>query len=91
MEDYPEARLVGPFYAQSVSLVDMLSQRKGPQAFTRFQREALDGNYEAALRTHYGIRDFAELERLWQEHALGAGAVASTSGKPAPVAGSWRR
>jgi tetratricopeptide (TPR) repeat protein len=83
MEKYPEARFVGPFYAQSVSLVEFFCRKKGPQAFTRFLRDGLEGGYEAALRKHYGIHGFAELEQQWREHAFGAGGVAATANKPA--------
>jgi hypothetical protein len=73
MGEYPEPRLVGPFYAQSVALVEFLAKRKGPATFTRFLRDGLDGGYEPALRKHYGINGFAELQRLWDAHAFGGG------------------
>jgi hypothetical protein len=60
---YPEKRQVTPFYVQSVALVEFLSAQKGgPQAFVRFVRDGLEGGYEAALRRHYGINDFNDLE-----------------------------
>jgi tetratricopeptide (TPR) repeat protein len=72
MEDYPESRLVSPFYVQSISLVEYLSTQKGgPQAFTRFIRDGLEKGYESALRQHYGIQDFGELEQRWSQAALG--------------------
>jgi tetratricopeptide (TPR) repeat protein len=77
MGEYPEPRYIGPFYAQGVSLVEFLSQRNGPQVFTRFLREGLQGGYEPALRKYYNFRDFAELEREWQRHAFGGEAAAS--------------
>jgi hypothetical protein len=80
MEEYPAARSIGPFYAQSVSLVELLAQRKGPRAFTQFLRDGLDSGYEGALKKHYGIAGFAELERLWREHAFGA-RVAARDGR----------
>jgi hypothetical protein len=76
MDEYPEPRLVGPFYAQSVALVEFLAKRKGPATFTRFLRDGLDGGYEPALRRHYGINGFAELQRLWEAYAFGGGAAA---------------
>ena len=79
MTSYPEARYVGPFYAQSVSLVDFLSKRKGPVTFTRFLREGLDGGYEPALRKYYGFRSFAELDRAWRAYAF---AEATTTSQP---------
>jgi tetratricopeptide (TPR) repeat protein len=81
MEQYPEARLVGPFYAQSVSLVEFLCKKKGASTFTRFLRTGLDGGYEEALRRHYGYHSVDELEREWQQYAFGAGAVAATTEK----------
>jgi hypothetical protein len=79
MDRYPDPRYIGPFYAQSVSLVEFLSQRNGPQVFTRFLREGLQGGYEPALRKYYNFRDFAELEREWQRHAFGGESAASVA------------
>jgi tetratricopeptide (TPR) repeat protein len=72
MENYPEPRLVRPFYAQSIGLVEFLSSQKGgPQEFARFVRDGLDNGYEAALRKHYGISDFKDLETRWSAFAQG--------------------
>jgi tetratricopeptide (TPR) repeat protein len=71
MNDYPQASRINPFYYQSVSLVDFLCRQKDPQTFATFLREGLDGGYEPALRKHYGMSSFAELERRWQAHAFG--------------------
>jgi tetratricopeptide (TPR) repeat protein len=79
MNDYPEGRLIGAFYAQSVSLVEFLSGKKGAPTFTRFLRDGLEGGYEEALQRHYGYRSFAELERDWWAYAFGQGAVASAA------------
>ncbi len=81
MQDYPEARLVGPFYAQSVSLVEFLCKKKGAPTFAHFVREGLDGSYETALEHHYGYRDFAELDRDWRQYAFGSAAMATTAEK----------
>lgn len=59
---YPEESWVGPFYAQSVSLVSLLTREKGPVIFTRFVRDAVRGGYRQALKRHYGW-DFGDLER----------------------------
>jgi hypothetical protein len=69
MRDYPHPRAVGTFYAQSVSLVEFLTQEKGTRTFTRFVRDGLRGGYEEALKRHYGW-DFAELEVRWRRHAF---------------------
>ncbi len=77
-EKYPEERLVGPFYAQSVSLVEFLSaQPGGPREFIRFVRDGLEGGYDAALRKHYGIQGFEDLEKRWQQHAFTTATTAS--------------
>jgi hypothetical protein len=81
MQEYPEARLVGAFYAQSVSLVEFLCKKKDAQTFARFLREGLDGSYETALQRHFGYRDFDELDREWRQHALGSAAVATSGEK----------
>jgi len=41
LNDYPEPRFVGAFYAQSVSMVQFLSsQPGGPQTFVKFVQDA---------------------------------------------------
>jgi hypothetical protein len=71
LNDYPEPRAINAFYAQSVSLVDFLAREKGPQTLTAFLREGLRTGYEPALKRHYGIADFNELEQRWRRFALG--------------------
>jgi len=70
LNDYPESRRVTALYVQSTSLVEFLcAQKGGPQAFTRFVREGLEGSFEAALQRHYGFRDFKDLEERWSQAA----------------------
>jgi hypothetical protein len=71
MNDYPDPQRIGPFYAQSVSVVEFLSREKGPQTFTMFVRDGLRSGYESALTRYYGYRSFDELERQWRTYALG--------------------
>jgi hypothetical protein len=78
LDKYPEPRRIGAFYAQSVSLVEFLSKEKGPRVFAQFLRDGLDGGYEQALRRHYNIAGFAELDQRWQRYALGNGAGSPT-------------
>lgn len=66
LSDYPDATKVGIFYAQSVSLVEYLCSLKGTQAFTLFVKDAVGGNWEAALKQHYSIDGFAGLDRQWR-------------------------
>jgi tetratricopeptide (TPR) repeat protein len=69
MNDYPDRRLISAFYAQSVSLVEFLSSRHGPQVFARFLRDGLRDGYETALQRHFGYRDFDELQQCWERYA----------------------
>jgi arginine/ornithine N-succinyltransferase beta subunit len=64
------------FYAQSVALVDYLTNLKGPQVFTTFVREALRDGYDAALRKHYGFQTFGEFQDRFTERM-----VAEANGK----------
>jgi hypothetical protein len=66
LEDYPEARRVGPFYAQSVSLVAYLCKKRSPATFARFLADALAGDWAEALRRHFGYASFRELQRDWE-------------------------
>jgi hypothetical protein len=70
LADYPEPRRVGAFYSQSVSVVEFLSRQKGPQVFTQFLRDGMQGNYEEALRRNYGFQDFNEMEQRWRQFAF---------------------
>jgi hypothetical protein len=69
-EDWPEARLISAFYAQSVSVVGFLAEKNGPQTFTRFVREGRRVGYEKALQQIYGYKDFNELDQEWRKLAL---------------------
>jgi hypothetical protein len=71
MDQYPPPQRIATFYAQSVALVDFLSRQKGPQVFSQFVRDGLREGYEPALRRHYDLGSFADLEaRLGQGTAL---------------------
>jgi hypothetical protein len=61
------------YYSQSLSLVRYLVSLKGKQGFTSFLRDALVIGYERALRSHFGIQNYAELDRRWREYAFGPG------------------
>lgn len=69
MRDYPEPQALGVFYAQSVSLVDFLTRRKGSERFAAFVRDGERNGYAASLRKHYGW-SFAELDRHWRRYAF---------------------
>ncbi len=73
MSGYPDGRRIGPFYAESVSLVQFLSAIKGREAFARFLRDGMDDGYESALKKDYGIDGFDDLQDRWQRYAFGGG------------------
>lgn len=67
-QDYPEARLMGTFYAQSVSVVNHMTGLKGPRVFTAFLKDGLDKGYDQALAKHYGMT-WDQLESSWRNPA----------------------
>ncbi len=69
MKDYPAASRFGPFYSQSTSLVEFLANSKEPTIFPLFVRDGLRGDWQTALKKHYGW-SFDELERRWRIHAF---------------------
>jgi tetratricopeptide (TPR) repeat protein len=80
--DYPAPRLIGAFYAQSVSLVEYLSGLKGPQTFAQFLTESMkSGGYEPALKKYYAIEGYNELQAKWTAHALGKDAGIAKRGE----------
>lgn len=70
LKGYPAPRQMGPFYAQSVALVEFLCREKGTPTFTSFLREAARSSWEAALKKFYDW-DFDELDRRWRKSLLG--------------------
>jgi tetratricopeptide (TPR) repeat protein len=72
MNDYPPARRIGAFYAQSVSLVDFLAKKRGPVVFSQFLGDALKEGYEPALRKHYHYSGFDNLQAGWSKSVFGA-------------------
>lgn len=67
LQEYPNGRRIGAFYAQSVVLVEFMSKLRGPQVFSQFLRDGLNDGYETALRKHYNVRDFNELQERWTQ------------------------
>jgi tetratricopeptide (TPR) repeat protein len=70
MNEYPRPQLIGPFYAESVSVVEYLSSLKGPSEYTAFLRDGLRSGYEPSLKKHFGIEGYADLDRRWQAYAF---------------------
>jgi tetratricopeptide (TPR) repeat protein len=69
LKDYPNPRRVGAFYAQSVVLVEFLTNKHGPKFFTDFVKDGLRHGYEKALQQHYRMT-FAELDQAWQQQVI---------------------
>jgi tetratricopeptide (TPR) repeat protein len=70
-EQYPkDPRYITAFYAQSVALVEFLTNQRGPQVFTQFLHDGMRYGYEKALERNYGCRSFADLESLWAQRAF---------------------
>ena len=69
LKDYPHPRRIGAFYAQSVVLVEFLTQKRGPKVLTDFVRDGLRYGYEKALQRHYSMT-FAQLEDAWQQQVI---------------------
>ena len=61
-----------------IHLVGIIHE-KGPQTFSAFVKDGLTGGYEAALRKHYGIQSFDELEQRWRKHTFADGDLSSAS------------
>jgi tetratricopeptide (TPR) repeat protein len=80
LQDYPQARQITAFYAQSVILVEFLSQKHGPQVFIEFLRDGLKDGYETALRKHYGW-SHAELQANWDQHVASSGRQTVAAGR----------
>jgi tetratricopeptide (TPR) repeat protein len=71
LDNYPQPQRVSAFYAQSVCLVDFLTQQRGPTVFTAFVTDALRGGWENAIRKHYNC-GLAELQQQWDVHVQSA-------------------
>jgi hypothetical protein len=69
---FPEAASITSFYAQSVSLVSFLVERRGPKALLAFLREGPRRGYAKAIASHYGFKDMADLQDKWVRHSMGA-------------------
>jgi tetratricopeptide (TPR) repeat protein len=76
LDNYPQPRRISAFYAESVCLVEFMTELHGPQVFTAFVRDGLREGYGPALRKHYGM-DMPELQQRWQQRLGQANRVAS--------------
>lgn len=70
LDNYPQPQRVGAFYAQSVGLVDFITQQQGPAVFSAFVRDGLRSGWDAALRKHYNW-SLTDLQQRWDAHVQG--------------------
>lgn len=63
------------FFAQSASLVQLLSNRSGPRKFLEFVQDGLLEGWEHALKQNYGLTDYDALTQRWRKHALFPGII----------------
>ncbi len=67
MDNYPAPRRISAFYAESVILVEFLTQQRGAVVFAEFVTDGLRSGWESALRKHYNW-SLAELQQAWDAH-----------------------
>jgi hypothetical protein len=65
LADYPHD--VSAFFAESASITRFLVGAKGRKAFLAFVKDGRGGNWDAAVRTHYGYPNVAALEQAWRK------------------------
>jgi hypothetical protein len=76
--DYPAATQRAEFYAQSLSLVEFLTQLDSPKQFLRFVKLSTEQGHDRALSAVYGM-DSRELDRCWRQQASGIQLVSAES------------
>lgn len=87
--DYPEGRHWPLYYAQSISLTRFLVEQSSPARFVAFVRDAQTMGPEAALRQHYQMNGYADLQERWLAYArtpASDGEVRTASAEPAEAA-----
>jgi hypothetical protein len=65
MREYPAADQRGVFYAQSVSMVEFLINRRGTPQFMEFLNLAVRQGSETVLKRVYGVSSLQELHQDW--------------------------
>jgi hypothetical protein len=70
LESFSSANEMAPFYGQSLTLVQMLCEKKSPRELVQFANDAQDIGLEPALKKHYSFQGWADLERAWKLSTL---------------------
>jgi hypothetical protein len=63
LRQYPRDVMV--LYAEGFSVSEFLVNRGNRQAFLAFVAHGMRGDWDAAVRSHYGFRNVEELEQAW--------------------------
>jgi hypothetical protein len=63
---YPPDVMV--LYAEGYSVVNFLVSQGGRPVFLTFLAQGMQGDWDAAVRTHYRYRNVQELEAAWVQH-----------------------
>jgi hypothetical protein len=85
LTQYPRDVMV--LYAEGYSVTNFLVGRSSRPAFLAFLAQGMRGDWDGAVRTHYGFNSVEELERAWVQHLSSTrpGAqnqLASSRGRP---------
>jgi hypothetical protein len=65
LKQYP--RDVMALYAEGTSVTRFLVNARGRRTFLAFVKDGMGGDWDAAVRRHYGYADVAKLEQAWQK------------------------
>jgi hypothetical protein len=83
LKDYPRDVMV--LYAEGYSVTNFLVGQSSRPVFLAFVAQGMQGDWDAAVRTHYPYRNVEELERAWVQHVRSGGhaptQVASAHGR----------
>jgi hypothetical protein len=77
-QEYPEQRLMGTFYAQSVSVVRYMAALRGPKVFAAFLADGLNHSYDQAISKHYQTT-WEQLESGWRSQGNSASSSVTAS------------
>ena len=79
IEEYPND-LMG-FYGQGYSVSRFLVEMGGRPRFLKFVKDGMDGGWDSAAKTQYGLADCRELDRAWRSwHTVVATSRKSSAG-----------
>lgn len=89
MKEYPHD--VMPLYSQGTSLAAFLIESNGRRGFVKYLEDALRGNQDAAIATHYGFENLAVLQDAWLGWVKAGSPPATTRTVSYQPACQWRQ